>query len=200
MSAFGDPMFDQRPRRQPGAIETGIGLDHQRAIVDILVKSAGQNLQLINTIALRKSFAVPARVSSGRARFDPDLEQTGFVILEILFAVHDTATGAHHLNIACFGPACIAHIIAMGNGALTDIGDDFHILMAVHRKAGLRCNLIIIPYPDRAKTHAGGIPIFAKGKMMAGLQPVMIDMGQLSKFAFLDHCLSPVPAASFPLC
>jgi hypothetical protein len=111
--------------------------------------------------------------------------------------VHHPGTGAHHLDIASLGSAFIAHIIAMGNRPFADIGDDFHILMAVHRKSGFRFDLVIIPHPDRTKAHAGGIPIFAKRKMMAGLQPLMVNMGQVLECAFLDHSLSPVGAAPF---
>ena len=93
--------------------------------------------------------------------------------------MHHAGAGAHHLNIACLCAALIAHIVAMGNRSFADIGDDFHVLMAVHRKSGFGFDLVIIPYPDRAKAHAGGVPIFAEGKMMAGLQPLVVNMGQV---------------------
>src|SRR3546814_13112556 len=48
-------------------------------------------------------------------------------------------------------------------------------------------NLVIIPNPDCAPTHARRITIIRKRKMVPCLQPTMICMTKGGEFPFLDH-------------
>src|SRR3546814_11038330 len=82
--------------------------------------------------------------------------------------------GTHDLDIARLGSPCVAQAVLMRNGALTDISDDFHVLVGMPRETAAGGNLVIIPNPDCAPTHARRITIIRKRKMLPCLQPTMI--------------------------
>jgi hypothetical protein len=56
----------------------------------------------------------------------------------------------------------------MGDRALADIGDDFHLLMRVGRKARVGSDLIVVPHAQAPVTHALGIVIAGKRKVLLG--------------------------------
>src|SRR3546814_19890412 len=54
------------------------------------------------------------------------------------------------------------------------ISDDLHVGMGMRRKPGTSGDGVVVPHPDRAPTHAGGIIIIREGEMMAGVKPAKI--------------------------
>src|SRR5690606_8576103 len=71
---------------------------------------------------------------------DPDLEDAGRLVLQVVFTVEDAGPGAHHLHVSGQGAAVIAEAVLVGDGAAAHVGDDFHVLVRVRGKAGLRGN------------------------------------------------------------
>lgn len=118
---------------------------------------------------------------------DPDLEYPGVAILQIIFRMPDARARRHHLNVARLGTAFIPQIIAMGNRAFAHIGDDFHIVVRVGRKAGSGRDDVIIPHAQTAPVGALGIVIVRKGKMMPGLKPAVVGGAQSGEGTVFDH-------------
>ncbi|MOA25667.1 hypothetical protein D3C78_1464070 [compost metagenome] len=87
----------------------------------------------------------------------------------------DPGTGAHDLDVARFGPALVAQVVLVGNGAFTDIGDDFHVPVRVLREAGAGSDHVVIPDPQVAPVHALWIVVFGERKMVMRIQPAVVS-------------------------
>ena len=61
--------------------------------------------------------------------------------------MHDASTGMHHLDVARFGAAFIAKVVAMGDRALADKRHDFHLAM------GMRVEAVWKPDGEREGSH-----------------------------------------------
>ena len=72
----------------------------------------------------------------------------------------DPGSRAHDLDIASDSPADIAGAVFMRDGALADIGDNFHVGMGVTAKAGTGRDLVIVPDHEGAE---GTIRLVAAG-------------------------------------
>ena len=99
----------------------------------------------------------------------------------------DTRAGAHHLYIACFRPALITEAVSVRNRASADIGDDFHIVVRVWRKACARADLVVVPDPERTMAHTVRVIVSGKGKMIARVQPVIVKTAERRKTPDVDH-------------
>ena len=64
----------------------------------------------------------------------------------------------------------------MGNGALADVGDDFHVPVRMRLEAGLRRDAVIVPDAKTAPAHALDVVITSKGKVVARVQPAVLRM------------------------
>src|SRR5258708_9260292 len=124
-------------------------------------------------------------------RYDPDLEDPGRPRLEIVFGVPDARSGSHHLHVACLGTALVAEAVLVRDGALADVGDDFHVGVGMRRKSRVGGDLVIVPYPQSAPAQSGRVPEFAEGKVVLGLQPAMICRGELIESAAVVQRCSP---------
>src|SRR5215467_366334 len=100
----------------------------------------------------------------------------------------DTRSGTHHLHIACLGSALVAEAVLVRDGALADVGDDLHVSVRMGRKASVGGDLIVIPHAQSAPAHSPWVHVFTEGKMVAGLQPIMIRGSQLTEWSAFDHC------------
>ena len=85
-------------------------------------------------ISTCERLGAPAGPSALLVGDDPDLEDAGGAILEIVFAVPDAAPGGHHLDVARFGAAFVAKVVAMGDRAFANVGDDFHVAVGTGGK------------------------------------------------------------------
>ena len=68
-------------------------------------------------------------------RDDPYLKDFGDTRLQVVFGVANTAACAHHLHVARHSATLVAEVVLMGDGALADVGDDFHVRMQMRREA-----------------------------------------------------------------
>lgn len=75
----------------------------------------------------------------------------------------------------------------MGDRAFADIGNNFHVAMAVRRKACARFDRIIIPDAQLAVAHAIGIVIVRERKMVVGVQPVILERAKVGKASNTNH-------------
>ena len=71
-----------------------------------------------------------------------------FGLRGIDLAVLDAAARAHDLNLARLELRMIAHAVLMLDGTFKDVGEDFHILMAMRRKAHAGSHQILIDDPQ----------------------------------------------------
>jgi hypothetical protein len=126
------------------------------------------------------------------------LKQAGLDILQISLTMPNAGASTHHLNVACLGPADIAHAILMRDGTRSDIGDDLHVLMRVGGEAGMRGDDVIVPHPHPAPAHPGGILIVCERKMVMGIEPAVIGVAKLRKRSDLDHILSHIGGVLSP--
>ena len=114
------------------------------------------------------------------------------MVFSIPFRMLDAAAGAHHLDVACFGAAFITHGVLVGDRARADIGDDFHVPVAVWRKAGLWTDLVVIPDPELPVAHAGRVVILGEREMIMGAEPLIPECTEPFERSDIDHGFSPV--------
>jgi hypothetical protein len=95
------------------------------------------------------------------------------------------------LYVARLGTPLVAEAVLVRNGTFADIGDDFHVGVGMRRKAGIGCDFIIVPYPQRAPAHAGRVRELAEGKVVLGLEPAMVAAGELVEWSAFDHRDAP---------
>src|SRR5208282_240342 len=96
-------------------------------------------------------FFIVARRNAGDIRFDPDLQQMhGLFTRRIEFAVHDAGAGAHALHIAGTDHRAVAHAVLVLERALENIGDDFHIAVAVHAETTARLDTVLVDHAQTA--------------------------------------------------
>ena len=167
----------------------GIRVQRQGAGLPILCPPAGQHVQ--PGAGARKGPRVPAWCRGLAVRQDPDLEQPRRHIFPIIFGMHDAGSGMHHLHVPGFGPSLIAQIVAMGDRAFADIGDDLHLPVRMRVEAGAGGNLVIVPDAQPAQAHAIGVMVMAEAEMVAGIQPVVLEFAQAGEWTQLDHRCSP---------
>ena len=87
--------------------------------------------------------------------------------------------GAHHLHVARFGAPLIPKTVLVGNCALADIGDDFHVGVGVGGKSGVRCDLVVIPHTQCAMTHIAGIVVTAEREVVLGFEPTVVGAAEV---------------------
>ena len=156
-----------------------------------LAKTTRQQLPRAGAVIARKRLHVPAWRTAPRARLDPDLEQRRRVVLAIIFGMLDAGACAHHLDIARAGPSLVAQRILVGNRAAAHISDDFHVAVAMWRKARLCGDDIVVPHADAPPSHPRRVIIVRKRKMMVGVQPAMIGRAERSKRSNVGHVRIP---------
>ena len=99
----------------------------------------------------------------------------------------DPGARAHHLDIAGGGPALIAERILVSDRAGPDIGQDFHVAVRVRREARPGGDPVVVPDPDPAPAHPGGVMIAGEGKMVAGVEPAVVGVAERCEGADVDH-------------
>jgi hypothetical protein len=86
----------------------------------------------------------------------------------------DTGSGTHDLDVAGNGSTDIASAIFVRDGALADIGDDFHICVGVTAEAGSGRDLVVVPDHEGTECTIRGIAVGGNDEVMARLQPAAI--------------------------
>src|SRR5690606_11715155 len=148
-------VFGALSRLDRGSHQPGIGADAQG--VGVFLEAAGQGDEGTRTVAFGKWLGSPGRRQAGLVRLNPDLEDLGGFVLQVVLAVSDTGTGAHHLHVAGLGTALVAQVVLMADGPFAYVGDDLHVAMRMRRKARVRGDLVVIPDAQAPPVHSLGV-------------------------------------------
>ncbi|MOA05482.1 hypothetical protein D3C78_1250830 [compost metagenome] len=101
--------------------------------------------------------------------------------------MHDAAAGAHHLYVAGFGAALVAQAVLVGDRALADVGDDFHLAVRMRWEAGARGDFVIVPDAQVAPAFAVGVVVLGEGEVVLGIQPAVVGAAELVEGSAFDH-------------
>src|SRR3546814_4297827 len=101
--------------------------------------------------------------------------------------MHDPGARRHHLDVAGLGPALVAELVAVGDGAFPHIGDDFHVAVRVRVEAAAGTDGVVVPDPERADTHPLRIVVVAEAEVMAGGPPVDVEPAETAERTYLDQ-------------
>jgi len=101
--------------------------------------------------------------------------------------VADAGARAHYLHIARFGAALVAQAVLVGDGAFTDIGDDFHVGVGMGRETRAGGDGVVVPHPQRAPAHAGRIVVAGEGKVVLGIEPAVVGTAKGLEGTAFDH-------------
>ncbi len=167
------------------AENAGVGPDRQ--CLAVLVEARGEHDELAGAIALGEGAGTPARRAAALVGLDPDLEDAGIGILQIIFGMGHPAAGRHHLDVARRGAAGIAQIVLVGDRAFADVGDDLHVAMRVRREAGLGGDDVVVPDAQRTPAHPPGIVIIREREVVVRVQPAVICTAKRIEGTKLDH-------------
>ena len=97
----------------------------------------------------------------------------------------------HHLHIARGSPALVAEVVAVGDRALADVGDNLHLAVRMRVKAGARRHLVVIPDTQRAKAHTLRVVVVPETEVMPSIQPLIAEAAEPGEGSNLDHCDLP---------
>jgi hypothetical protein len=88
--------------------------------------------------------------------------------------VTDTGSGTHDLDVAGYGTTDVAGGIFVRDGALADIGNDFHVRVGVAAEAGPGCDLVVVPDDKGTECAIRRIAAGRNDEVVARLQPAAI--------------------------
>ena len=75
----------------------------------------------------------------------------------------------------------------MRNRAFADVGDDFHVGVGMRGKAGVRCDLVVVPHPQGAVAHIAGVVVTAEREVVLCFQPAVVGGAELVEGSEFDH-------------
>ena len=110
-------------------------------------------------------------------REHPDLEEFDILVtVFIVFAVADTCSGTHHLDIAVFDDGGVAHAVLVFEIAFQRNTNDLHIVVRMRSEAHSRRNNIVIQDAQHAKVHAFRIVIISETERVVAVEPTVVGM------------------------
>ena len=75
----------------------------------------------------------------------------------------------------------------MGDRPAANERDDLHVGVAVRGETGLRGDGIVVPHPDRAPAHPGGVVVTGEAEVMACVQPAVVGVAETGERSDIDH-------------
>src|SRR5690606_22769282 len=133
----------------------------------------------------------PGRLAAAPLGDDPDLEDPGGLVLEVVFGMLDAGAGRHDLHVAGFGAARIAQAVLVGDRPAAHVGDDLHVAVRVRREAGLRRDFVVVPNPKLAPVGAGRIVVVGEREVMLGVEPAVVSATEARIGTKFDHGPGP---------
>ena len=94
---------------------------------------------------------------------------------------------AHVLDVTRLDHRAVAHAVTVLQGALQDVGDDFHVAVRMHRKTAAARDAVIVHHPQRAKVHVRWVVVIGKRKSEMSVQPTVVGVTALVALANLNH-------------
>src|SRR5207247_3918298 len=109
---------------------------------------------------------------SDLVRDDPDLQKMHRLRLRrIELAVQDAGTGAHALYVARPDHRAVAEAVLVLEHSVENIGDDFHVIVAVAGEPGARSDAVLAEDPQAPEAHMGRVSIMREREGVAAVQP-----------------------------
>jgi len=108
-------------------------------------------------------------------------------LVAIVLGVTDAGSGAYDLDIPRYGTPLIADAVFMSDGALADVGDDFHVRMGMKAEARPRSDLVIVPDHESAEWAVRPITVGRNDEVVTRLQPAVIALIERFLGSKLQH-------------
>ena len=106
--------------------------------------------------------------------------------------MRNASAGTHDLHIACFSAAFVAQVIFMSDGAVSHIGDDFHVTVRMFWETGAGSDDVVVPHAQIAPVHALRVVVLGERKVMMRVQPAVIRAAQCVERSEFKHDDAPV--------
>src|ERR1700730_4191560 len=110
--------------------------------------------ELAVALLRRERFLLVLRLDAAALRKNPDLQKMhGIAARRIDLAVQHARSRAHALHFAGANDRTRSHVVAMFELSLEDVGDDFHIAVAMCSKAATGLDAVLVDHAQRTETH-----------------------------------------------
>ena len=137
----------------------------------------------------------PTRFAAFSAKGNPNLEDLRSTVMRANFLMLNARACAHDLYVTGLGLAPVAEAAPVRDHTLPNVSDDFHVCMAVHRKARTGRDLTIIPDKQVADGLVCRIAAPEYGQMVQRFQGPDVAITEFHLAAMLDQCPGPGPPA-----
>src|SRR5258706_2588940 len=101
--------------------------------------------------------------------------------------MNHTGPCAHALNVAGADDSDVAHIVAVLQSAVDDIGDDSHFTMRMERESAGGRHDVVIENAQRAKIHVCWVMVMVEREMPMCVKPICFSMVALICADGFDH-------------
>src|SRR3546814_711999 len=153
---------------------------------------AGDPPQPTTFLRLWVSLLLVAGCNPGVLGKNPDLQEMGHAVAVVVeLRMGDAAPGAHALNLTRNDHGAIAHGILVGERALNDIADDFHVAMAMGAETLARLHAILVDHSQRPPMHVLGVVVVGEREAVPGVEPAVIGVATFMCGTQGDHGLAP---------
>ena len=95
----------------------------------------------------------------------------------------------HDLNLAGLYLCMITHAVAVLDGALQHVTEDFHVAVTMRREAFAGRDDVLVDDTQGTETHVLRIVILPEAERMPGLEPAMVGVAALGGTAGLQFHL-----------
>jgi hypothetical protein len=131
--------------------------------------------QLPTLLRFRKTFLLVARFQPLLRGRNPDLQQVRRLRRRrIVLAVPNSSSCGHPLSVARPDHGSRPQAVLMLELTREDVSDDLHVAVRVRRETAIGPNRILVDNAQRAEPHPLVVPVIAKTKGMAGLEPAVV--------------------------
>ena len=113
----------------------------------------------------------------------PYLQEMNLLVGRIVeFTMHDTRSRTHALHITIPQDGPVTHVVFVRELALEDIGNDFHVPVAMGAKAFAGLNPVFVNDQQGAETGVKGIVVMPERECVMGMEPS--EIGKTAVFTF----------------
>ena len=170
-------------------------MDRHRAVAAV---GRGDQAQLAALVGVVEVLLLVARRDAALVRLDPDLQEVRRLVRRVVeLAVLHAAAGAHALHVA--GPdhagraagAPVPMLSLCASSPVEHVADDLHVAVAVRAEAGARGDAVLVDDAQVAEAHVARVVVVGEREAVAALQPAVVGVAAVGRFAQGDHETSP---------
>ena len=166
-------------------IQLGIGVDGHRTLRTV---RRGHQAQRAALLRRGKGLLLVAGRDAGHVRLDPDLEEMGRVLRGMVeLAVQHAIAGAHALHVAGRNGTAVAHVVLVRQLTRQHVADDLHVAVAVGAEAGAGSDAVFVDDAQIAQAHELRVVVTGKGETVEGLEPAVVGVAAVLRFAKGQH-------------